>query len=162
MLFSRIQGYGPHVRFLFLAALPACILSSQAPVPVHTLDARSGQAARDVLPGSSIPNQTGTSVVPGAAVALKSDRSPAATAPVLALSSTPASVQQNASANPNCQWEHQLFLREQAGVETQLTRFLAGGFDLSGQIQQFFGTTRLAPFGTLATEYVGKTVPRSG
>src|SRR5690349_3749783 len=102
MLFSRIQAYGPHFRLLFLAALPPCILTAQAPVPAHTLNARSRQAAGEVLPGSTNLNRTGTSGVPGAAVALKSDRSPAATAPVLALSSTPASVQQNASADPNC------------------------------------------------------------
>jgi uncharacterized protein (TIGR03437 family) len=42
-----------------------------------------------------------------------------------------------------------LILQEQLGFEIQLTRFLAGGVDLSSQIQQLFGTTHLAPLGML-------------
>jgi uncharacterized protein (TIGR03437 family) len=67
----------------------------------------------------------------------------------LALTSVPLTVPQNPSADPSCQWTQQLMLQEQAGLSVQLTRLLAGGADWSGRIQQLFGTTRLAPLGTL-------------
>jgi uncharacterized protein (TIGR03437 family) len=47
-----------------------------------------------------------------------------------------------------CQTQ-QLMLQEQNGLAVQLTRFLIGGVDQTGQIEQLFGTTRLAPFGAL-------------
>jgi uncharacterized protein (TIGR03437 family) len=43
----------------------------------------------------------------------------------------------------------QLNLQEQNGYEVQLTRFLAGGNDLTSYIQPWFGSWRLAPFGAL-------------
>jgi len=67
----------------------------------------------------------------------------------LALSSAPSSVNQNPSADPSCQWTQQLMLQEQAGLSVQLTRLLAGSADWTGRIQQLFGTTRLAPLGSL-------------
>ena len=67
----------------------------------------------------------------------------------MAVSGAPSTVQQNPGADPSCQWSQQLFLQEQAGFGVELTRFLAGSNDLSSQIQQYFGTTELAPFGSL-------------
>jgi uncharacterized protein (TIGR03437 family) len=67
----------------------------------------------------------------------------------MALSGAPSTVQQNRGADPSCQWSQQLYLQEQAGFGVELTRFLAGSNDLSSQIQQYFGTTQLAPFGWL-------------
>jgi uncharacterized protein (TIGR03437 family) len=67
----------------------------------------------------------------------------------MALTSAPSTVQQNQGADPSCQWSQQLYLQEQAGVGVHLTGFLAGSDDLSNQIQQYFGTTELAPYGSL-------------
>jgi uncharacterized protein (TIGR03437 family) len=69
--------------------------------------------------------------------------------PSITLSGAPSTVQQNQGADPSCQWSQQLYLQEQAGVGVHLTGFLAGSDDLSSQIQQYFGTTELAPFGLL-------------
>jgi uncharacterized protein (TIGR03437 family) len=51
-----------------------------------------------------------------------------------------------ASSGPYYQ---QLNLQEQNGYGVQLTRFLAGGNDLTSDIQPWFGSLRLAPFGSL-------------
>lgn len=68
----------------------------------------------------------------------------------LALTSTPTAVAQNPGGDPGCQWTQQLNLEEQGGFGVQLTRFIAGtGNDISSQIQQLFGATRIAPFGSL-------------
>jgi uncharacterized protein (TIGR03437 family) len=62
--------------------------------------------------------------------------------PALTLSSAP-------SPTSGCPWQQQLMLQEQAGIPVQLTKLLAGGADLTGQMQQLFGTTRLASLGSL-------------
>jgi uncharacterized protein (TIGR03437 family) len=67
----------------------------------------------------------------------------------MAVSGAPSTVQQNQGADPSCQWSQQLYLQEQGGFGVELTGFLAGSNDLSSQIQQYFGTTQLAPFGAL-------------
>lgn len=69
--------------------------------------------------------------------------------PSMALSGVPSTVEQNLGADLSCQWSQQLYLQEQAGFGVELTNFLAGSRDLSSQIQQYFGTTQLAPFGSL-------------
>jgi len=46
-------------------------------------------------------------------------------------------------------YHQQLNLQEQNGYEVQLTRFLAGGNDNSSTIASYFGSWRLAPFGSL-------------
>jgi uncharacterized protein (TIGR03437 family) len=69
--------------------------------------------------------------------------------PSIVLSGAPSTVQQNQGADPSCQWSQQLYLQEQSGFGVQLTGFLAGSNDLGSQIQQYFGTTQLAPFGWL-------------
>jgi len=78
------------------------------------------------------------------------------------LSSTPSNVLQNpAAADPSCQWSQQLVLQEQSGYLVELTKMSAGAQDLTPQIQQLFGTTRLAPFGRLQAVdcFTGITVP---
>ena len=67
----------------------------------------------------------------------------------IALSSAPGAIAQNRAADPACQWSRQLNLEERNGFKVQLLNFTAGPNDWSEQIQQLFGTTRLAPFGSL-------------
>jgi len=68
----------------------------------------------------------------------------------MALASSPATVLQNVNASdPKCQYYQQVDLQEQNGFEVQLTRFVADGFDLTSDIQPWFGSWRLAPLGTL-------------
>ena len=69
--------------------------------------------------------------------------------PAMSLTTTPQTVQQNPQADPSCQWAQQLTLQEQTGFLVVLANLTAGGTDLSSQIQQIFGTTRIAPFGNL-------------
>lgn len=69
--------------------------------------------------------------------------------PAIGLVSAPASVQQNAAADPSCQWEQDFTLDEHGGFLVELTKFTIGAVDFTGQIQQIFGTTRIAPYGTL-------------
>jgi uncharacterized protein (TIGR03437 family) len=84
--------------------------------------------------------------------------------PSIALSSTPANVEQNVQAAASCQWSVQLVVNEQAGFPMQLTKLTAattaGTSDLSAQIQQIFGTTRLAAWGALRGRlcWAGNTV----
>ena len=70
--------------------------------------------------------------------------------PEIVLSSSDLSPQRNPQADPSCQWSQPLTLQEESGYLTVLDSFTAGGADLSTQIQQVFGTTRLAPFGMLS------------
>jgi uncharacterized protein (TIGR03437 family) len=72
--------------------------------------------------------------------------------PALTLSSAP-------SPTSGCPWQQQLMLQEQAGIPVRLTKLLAGGTDLTGQLQQLFGTTRLAPLGSLQASVCS---PQSG
>lgn len=71
--------------------------------------------------------------------------------PVIVLTNSPEPVRQNTSAPADCQWSHDLTLRETAGFPVQLTRFVAGGHDLSGKIADYFGSARLAANGSLTT-----------
>jgi subtilase family serine protease len=69
--------------------------------------------------------------------------------PELILSSVPATVQQDPTADPSCQWSHQLVVGEQNGLAIQLTRLLANGVDWTAQLPSLFGTNQLGAFGTL-------------
>ena len=74
----------------------------------------------------------------------------------MALSSLPATVAlipDTTHCSSPTPYYQQLDLEEQNGYEVQLTRFLAGGNDLTSQIQQWFGSSRLAPFGSLAANF---------
>jgi len=70
--------------------------------------------------------------------------------PAINLASTPGTVLQNPSADPACQWSQQLTVEELSGYTMELTKLTESGIDLSSQIQHIFGTTRLAPYGSLA------------
>ena len=72
-----------------------------------------------------------------------------ALAPQLVLTGTPSTVQQNPQADPTCQWVQQLTLQETGGFLMQLTKLTMDATDVSTQIQQVFGTTRIAPYGVL-------------
>lgn len=72
-----------------------------------------------------------------------------ALAPALTLTSTPSTVQQNPQADPSCQWVQQLIVQETAGFLMQLTKLTLDTTDVTSQIQQLFGTTRIAPYGAL-------------
>jgi uncharacterized protein (TIGR03437 family) len=71
----------------------------------------------------------------------------------MALSSSPSTEVQNPNGDPNCASDHpyyqQLNLQEQNGFGLVLTKFLAGGSDLSDSIGSWFGGFRLAPLGSL-------------
>jgi uncharacterized protein (TIGR03437 family) len=69
--------------------------------------------------------------------------------PGIALVSSLATVALNPNADSACQWSHQLVVRETGGFLTQITSLRQGTTDLSASIQQLFGTTRLAPYGSL-------------
>jgi uncharacterized protein (TIGR03437 family) len=70
--------------------------------------------------------------------------------PAVGLTSTPTTVEQNAAADPSCAWKQDLTIDEHAGFLMQLTKLTVGTVDFTGQIQSIFGTTRLAPFGSLS------------
>ena len=72
-----------------------------------------------------------------------------ATNPSILLTSVPSTVFQNPSAPASCQWSQQLQVQEQGGFLTNLTQLSVGSTNMNSQIQQIFGTTRLAPWGTL-------------
>ncbi len=88
---------------------------------------------------------------------------PGVEAPLMLLSSAAGPVQQNPGADASCQWAQPVFLQEQSGFAVQLTSFAAGATNLSSQIQEIFGTTRLAPFGMLQGSicWSGVTPPQS-
>lgn len=71
--------------------------------------------------------------------------------PNIILRSSSSTVQQNPSADPSCQFQHRVTVVEQSGFQVSLTKFTAGA-DFSKQIQQLFGTTRLAPHGILQAD----------
>jgi len=82
-------------------------------------------------------------------------------APAVTLSSAPAILAQNLQADPSCQWSQQLTIQETGGFLMQLIGLTAGATDLSGRLQQLFGTTRLAPYGMLQAKlcWDGATPP---
>jgi uncharacterized protein (TIGR03437 family) len=71
----------------------------------------------------------------------------------MTLTSSPSTEVRNPTYDPNCTQSHpfyqQLDLQEQNGFEVELTRFLAGGNDLSANIPDWFGSWRLAALGSL-------------
>ncbi|MCU1232979.1 MAG: peptidase and in, kexin, sedolisin, partial [Candidatus Solibacter sp.] len=80
--------------------------------------------------------------------------------PGIALSTSSSPVAQNPQGDPACQWSHQLTVRETGGYYVTLS-------DPGNGVQQLFGTTRLAPFGSLtgnvcATSIGSKTYQFSG
>ncbi len=86
-----------------------------------------------------------------------------ALAPSILLTSAPRNILQNPGADPACEWSQQLLVQEQGGFLTNLSQFVVSGINMSSQIQQIFGTTRLAPWGTLSGTlcWTSKTVTPS-
>jgi len=68
----------------------------------------------------------------------------------IAITITPDPVTQD-PASENCGWRHDVTLTEQSGIGVELTRWVAGGHDLSADIAGWFQKKRLEPNGTLKT-----------
>ena len=62
---------------------------------------------------------------------------------------TPLTIQQNPGAATNCQWPQQITLDEITGYQLHVIGLLKGSVDISNTIAAVFGTTRLAPWGSL-------------
>jgi uncharacterized protein (TIGR03437 family) len=71
----------------------------------------------------------------------------------LSLTSSPSVVRQTAKADPHCSADRPLYqlltLQETNGAEVRLTKFVMDSTDYSEQIQSWFGSLRLPPFGVL-------------
>ncbi len=78
----------------------------------------------------------------------------------MSLASLPQTEVQNPKGDPACPSDHpfyqQLNLQEQNGVEVILNRFLAAGSDLSSSLEDWFGSVRLAPLGSLRADICWK------
>jgi uncharacterized protein (TIGR03437 family) len=62
---------------------------------------------------------------------------------------TPLTIQQNTGAAGGCQYSQQVTLDETTGYELHVIGLLRGSVDISNTIPSVFGTTRLAPWGSL-------------
>jgi uncharacterized protein (TIGR03437 family) len=67
----------------------------------------------------------------------------------IALSSSPTVVEENPTAPADCAYLQQLDVQERNGVGVNLTRFTIGSHDYTSEIQNWFESLRLAPFGAL-------------
>ncbi len=67
----------------------------------------------------------------------------------IALTSAPTVVQANPNAPSDCRYLQEIDVQERNGVGVVLTRFTIDTFDYTSQIQNWFGSLRLAPFGAL-------------
>ena len=67
----------------------------------------------------------------------------------IALSSSPPVVEENPSAPSDCAYLQQLDVQERNGIGVNLTRFTIGNHDYTSEIQNWFESLRLAPFGAL-------------
>jgi len=81
----------------------------------------------------------------------------------LALSSSPDTVDLDPSAPADCPFVQQINIQEQNGFGVIFTHFTAGGTDYTSDIQDFFGSLRLPPFGALEAEicWTGITPPET-
>lgn len=70
----------------------------------------------------------------------------------LALSSSPSIVELNPNAPSDCPYLQQINIQEQNGYGVTFTKFIGAGLDLTSDIQSFFGSLRLPPFGALESE----------
>jgi uncharacterized protein (TIGR03437 family) len=71
--------------------------------------------------------------------------------PAVTLTASPSVSQQNPAADPSCRWSQDVVLEEHGGFMVLLSRLTLDKLNATSQIQPLFGTTRLAPFGTLRT-----------
>jgi len=106
----------------------------------HILQFTGVDAATRTAPGKTWTQQISVSFLGPASISLY---------PSMTLTSTPPSVALNPAANPSCAYSQQLVVQETNGFLVDLTNLSANTLDFSNQIQQIFGTTRLAPYGTL-------------
>ena len=63
---------------------------------------------------------------------------------------TPLTMQQNHAAPPSCQWSQQITLDELGGNALRVVFLELGSVNISNRIAAIFGTTRLAPYGSLS------------
>ena len=82
-------------------------------------------------------------------------------APGISLTTATPAIPQNQQADPSCQWSQQLSVQELGGFMTPLVSMTVGSNNLTSQIQNVFGTTRLAPYGLLQGNlcFTGVTPP---
>ncbi len=70
--------------------------------------------------------------------------------PAMSLTSpTGPSVAYNPQADSSCRWYLPLTVQESGGYYMQLSQLTVAGANMTSQIQTIFGTTRLAPYGSL-------------
>jgi uncharacterized protein (TIGR03437 family) len=79
------------------------------------------------------------------------------------LSAAPLTMLKNSAADPSCQWSQLLTLDETGGFAFQIAGLAAGNIDITDKAQAIFGTTRLAPYGSLQGKlcWSGITAPAS-
>jgi uncharacterized protein (TIGR03437 family) len=61
----------------------------------------------------------------------------------------PLTMQQNTSAPASCPWSQQVIMDETGGSALQLVTLYQGAVDITSRIASIFGTTRLAPWGSI-------------
>ncbi len=71
-------------------------------------------------------------------------------APWMSVSTVPGTGNATPSSDPSCAFQDTVILEENSGNGINLNSFRAGTSDLSDSIQGIFGTTHLAPYGTLS------------
>jgi uncharacterized protein (TIGR03437 family) len=88
-------------------------------------------------------------------------RSGAIVAPAISLTTSTPTVPQNLQAATGCQWSQQVSVQEQGGFLTLLATLVVNGNNMTSQIQNIFGATRLAPYGLLQGNicFSGVTTP---
>jgi uncharacterized protein (TIGR03437 family) len=79
------------------------------------------------------------------------------------LSAHPLVVNRN-PADSSCEWPVQLTVDQLDGFGTEIARLYVGGVNLTSQVPAIFGTTRLAPYGSLSGMvcFTGITPPATG
>jgi uncharacterized protein (TIGR03437 family) len=68
--------------------------------------------------------------------------------PRLTIASTPGTVMANGTTG-SCQWFEQLTIQNQGGYFVNLLSLFMDSVDLTGRLQQIFGTMQMGPFGSL-------------
>jgi len=79
--------------------------------------------------------------------------------PGMTLTLSPSIMQQNPNADPSCQWSQQVTVQETGGYQTTLAAFTEGTTLFTNPLSEFFGTTRLAPWGVLTGTACYATAP---
>jgi uncharacterized protein (TIGR03437 family) len=133
---SQIQNWFGSANLPANGTISAALGSQPSSVPVNWAFGFSGTDAS----GATWTQQITVPFLP----------QPSAASMALASSpSTVALVPDTTHCTSQYPYYQQLILQEQNGYEVQLTRLLAGGNDDSSNIASWFGSLRLAPFGSL-------------